>query len=108
MKQLWILVGMALSFVPCLYAQGEFDRINVGTFADYFRSNATGTNMFGVGGRVGVTVFPHVKLEAEMAYDFQQEFASGFTKHRWRNHNVCEYRRARAAWIVWPETGIGA
>ena len=75
MKRLWILAGMALWFVPCLYAQGEFDRINVGAFADYFRTNATGTNMFGVGGRVGVTVLPHVKLEAEMAYDFQQEFA---------------------------------
>lgn len=35
--------------------------------------------MFGVGGRVGVAVFPHVKLEAEMAYDFQRESASGFT-----------------------------
>lgn len=78
MKRLWILAGMALWFVPCLYAQEELDRINVGAFADYFRSNATGTNMFGVGGRVGVTVLPHVKLEAEMAYDFQQEFASGF------------------------------
>ena len=28
---------------------------------------------------MGVAVFPHVKLEAEMAYDFQREFASGFT-----------------------------
>jgi len=38
----------------------------------------TGTNMFGVGGRLGFGVFPQVKLEGEVAYDFEQEFASGF------------------------------
>ena len=53
--------------------------MDVGSFADYFRSNATGTNMFGVGGRLGFGVFPQVKSEGEVAYDFEQEFASGFT-----------------------------
>ena len=53
--------------------------MQVGAFADYFRSNDTGTNMFGVGGRSGVTILPHTRFEAEMAYDFNQEFSEGFT-----------------------------
>lgn len=36
-------------------------------------------NMRGVGGRVGVGIAPYVKLEAEMAYDFTQEYTTGFT-----------------------------
>jgi hypothetical protein len=100
MKRLVILAGMALLCVPGVYAQGEFDHINVGVFADYFRSNATATNMFGVGGRVGVAVFPRVKLEGEMAYDFQRIY-----EHQRGNSNAREHRRAHAARIVWAETG---
>jgi len=64
--------------VPRLSAQ-EFDHINLGVYADYFRSNQTGTNMAGIGGRLGIPVFPHVKLEAELSYDFNQVFTEGFT-----------------------------
>jgi hypothetical protein len=78
MRRIFILVALGLLFVPGLYAQGEFDHMQLGAYADYFRSNATGTNMFGVGGRFGISVFPHVKLEAEMAYDFNQVFTEGF------------------------------
>jgi hypothetical protein len=77
MKRVLPMAGLMLCFVPGMCAQ-EFDRVDVGTFTDYFRSNATGTNMFGVGGRLGFGVFPQVKLEGEVAYDFEQEFASGF------------------------------
>jgi hypothetical protein len=35
--------------------------------------------MPGLGGRVGVKVFPHLKLEREVSYDFNQVFAKGFT-----------------------------
>ena len=78
MKRPLPMAGLMLCFVPGMCAQ-EFDRLNGGAFADYFGSNATGTNMFGVGRRLGFGVFPHVKLEDEVAYLFEQEFASGFT-----------------------------
>lgn len=35
--------------------------------------------MFGVGGRAGFSILPHTRLEAEMAYDFNQGFSEGFT-----------------------------
>jgi hypothetical protein len=55
------------------------DHVEVGAFADYFRLHETGTNFAGLGGRVGVTVAPHVQMEAEMSYDFNQAFTEGFT-----------------------------
>jgi hypothetical protein len=76
-KVLLLLIGAVL-FVPGVWAQ-EFDHINLGAYADYFRSNQTGTNMAGLGGRVGVKVLPHVKLEGEVSYDFNQVFTEGFT-----------------------------
>jgi hypothetical protein len=78
MKKLVWLVVCLLLFVPGAVAQ-EFNHFQVGAFADYFRLNDTGTNMFGLGGRFGVTVLPHTRLEAEMAYDFNREFTEGFT-----------------------------
>jgi hypothetical protein len=76
-KFLW-LGAFGLLAMPCLKAQ-EAGNIQVGAFPDYYRSSATGTNMFGVGGRFGVGILPHTMLEAEMAYDFNQEFTNGFT-----------------------------
>jgi hypothetical protein len=76
-KLVWLMVCL-LPCVPGAMAQ-EFNHFQVGAFADYFRSNDTGTNMFGLGGRFGVTVLPHVRMEAEMAYDFDKEFSEGFT-----------------------------
>ena len=78
MKRLLLLMGLALLSVPSLNAQTEYDHVQVGVFADYFRSNPTSSNMFGVGGRVAVGVVPYVKLEAEMAYDFSHVFREGF------------------------------
>jgi len=77
MRRVLLLVGCVALFVPGLCAQ-EFDHINLGVYADYFRSNQTSTNMAGLGGRLGVGVFPHVKLEGEMSYDFNQVFTEGF------------------------------
>jgi hypothetical protein len=76
-KFVWLVVCLFL-WIPAAMAQ-EFDHFQVGAFADYFRSNDTGTNMFGLGGRFGVSILPHTRLEAEVAYDFNQEFTQGFT-----------------------------
>jgi len=78
MRRPVLLLGCMAVLVPGLSAQ-EFDHINLGVYADYFCSNQTGTNMAGLGGRFGIAVFPHVKLEAELSYDFNQVFTEGFT-----------------------------
>ena len=78
MRRVLLLLVCGLAFSPKIRSQ-EFDNINLGAYADYFRSNQTGTNMAGLGGRVGFRVFPHVKLEGEVAYDFNQVFTEGFT-----------------------------
>jgi len=78
MRRMFLVLGCALLLVPAMRAQ-EFDHVQVGVYADYFRSNPTYTNMFGVGGRVGVRAWRHVTLEGQMAYDFNQVFTEGFT-----------------------------
>ena len=78
MKRIAWLVVCFVAVIPCARAQ-ESNHVQVGAFADYFRVNDTGTNMFGVGGRFGVSILPHTRFEAEMAYDFNREFNEGFT-----------------------------
>ena len=58
-------------FVPLASAQDHFQ---VGAYGDYFRIDQTGTNMAGLGGRVGYRVLSHVMFEGEMNYDFDQVF----------------------------------
>lgn len=58
-------------FVPQASAQDHFQ---VGAYGDYFRIDQTGTNMAGLGGRVGYRVFSHTMFEGEMNYDFDQGF----------------------------------
>jgi len=78
MRRFLLVLLVCLAAVPCLRAQEE-ERFEAGAFADYFRSGATGTNMFGLGGRAGVGLFPHLMLEGEMAYDFNRGFEDAFT-----------------------------
>jgi hypothetical protein len=78
MKRLALVFALALAMVPGLLAQ-EFDHVQVGAYADYFRSDQTGKNFAGLGGRVGVGILPHIRLEAEMSYDFNQVYNEGFT-----------------------------
>jgi hypothetical protein len=78
MKRFLLLGLVCLAVMPCLKAQEE-ERFEVGGFADYFRSEATGTNMFGLGGRAGVGITTHLALEGEMAYDFNRAFSDSFT-----------------------------
>jgi hypothetical protein len=78
MKRFLLLAVFCLPIIPCAIAQ-ESNAVQVGAFADYLRLNSTGTNMFGLGGRVGATILPYVQLEASMAYDFDQGYSQGFT-----------------------------
>jgi hypothetical protein len=72
MKRMLLMLCLGVLFVPGVRAQG--DHIEAGVFADYFRMSQTSNNYLGIGARAGLGVFPHVKLEAEMAYDFNQGF----------------------------------
>jgi hypothetical protein len=56
----------------------NYDHGEVGAYADYFRFKPSGTavNFLGVGGRVAFNVHPNVALEAEMNYDFAQDYTS--------------------------------
>jgi len=64
------IVSVTLLFATNAFAQNHGE---VGVFADYFRfHNANDLNLFGIGGRIGVNVHPHVALEAEGAYDFER------------------------------------
>src|SRR5260370_1981204 len=76
MKRVVLLLFLASWVVPLASAE---DHLEVGGYADYFRISQTKTNMAGLGARAGIKVFPHVMLEAEMSYDFQQAFTEGFT-----------------------------
>src|SRR5260370_9499554 len=76
MKRVVLLLFLASWLVPLASAE---DHLQVGAYADYFRISQTKTNMAGLGARAGIKVFPHVMLEAEMSYDFQQAFTEGFT-----------------------------
>jgi hypothetical protein len=62
-----LLAVAALASAPALRAQ---DHGEVAVFGEVFRASAT--DLFGVGGRIGLNVHPNVALEVEGAYDFSQ------------------------------------
>lgn len=75
MKRVALLLFLAFLaaawVVPLASAQDQFQ---VGVYGDYFRIEQTSTNMAGLGGRFGYTMFPHVMFEGEINYDFDQGF----------------------------------
>lgn len=79
MRRLLLLVVCLAAYASVLRAQDEDGKIQAGLFADYFRSGATGTNMFGLGGRVGIDLVPHLSLEGDMAFDFNRGFTNAFS-----------------------------
>ena len=74
MKRVALLLLLAAGLVPAAFAQVE-----VGAYVDYMRLSQTKTNFAGLGARLGVPMVSHVKLEAELSYDFNQAFTEGFT-----------------------------
>jgi len=82
MKKLGLLVSavLMLLIVTPVFAQEHAD---VGVYADYVNLNQLNQGFWGIGGRVGFGLAPHVSMEADMAYDFAQSFTGtdnfGFT-----------------------------
>jgi hypothetical protein len=78
MKRIAFLLFVASCFVPLAAAQDN-EHVQVGVFADYFHLSQTHTSLGGVGARLGFQAFKEIKLEGEVAYDFDQAFTEGFT-----------------------------
>jgi hypothetical protein len=76
MKRIALALFLAGCMVPLAKAQDQFQ---VGAYVDYFRISQTKSNEAGLGGRAAFKVFPHVMVEGEMSYDFEQTFTEGFT-----------------------------
>ena len=57
----------------------SLDRVQAGVYGDYFRLQQTKSNFAGIGGRVSVGVLRHLRLECEMAYDFNQVVTQSLT-----------------------------
>jgi hypothetical protein len=79
MKRFAWLGWVCLALMPCARAQ-EGGNFQAGAFADYYRAGATGTNMFGLGGRFGVGIWDNTMMEGEMSYNFSQSFLNSFTQ----------------------------
>ena len=76
---LLLLAGCVVALAPRAQAQDD-EHVQVGVFADYLRLGQTGdTNFGGVGARASFQLYKELKLEGEMAYDFNQTFTEGFT-----------------------------
>jgi hypothetical protein len=81
MRLLKIMLGLALAafaFLPSELSAQEAEHLQIGLFGDSFRVSQTDSNLLGVGARVAFPIFHRVKLEGEMAYDFNQAFTEGF------------------------------
>jgi len=76
MKRIALALFLAGCIVPLAKAQDQFQ---AGAYVDYFRISQTKTNEAGLGGRAAFKAFPHVMVEGEMSYDFEQAFTEGFT-----------------------------
>ncbi len=75
MKRIALFLHMGAFLAPAVFAQ---DHGQIGAYGEYFRLSQTSTNLVGLGGRFSGGVSPHVMLEAEMNYDFEQAFTEGF------------------------------
>lgn len=79
MRKLLLLLVCVVALAPYAKAQDEDGKVQVGGFADYFRSGVTGTNMFGLGARLGVNLWTQTALEGDGAFDFNRGFTNAFT-----------------------------
>jgi len=77
MKRLALLVFLVGCLAPHAAAQEE--HVQIGVFADYFRTAQTDNNFAGVGARLSFMSYKLLKFEAQMSYDFNQAFTEGFT-----------------------------
>ena len=81
MRRLLLTAGVAalLAIPSMLAAQAKYDHGEVEAYGDMFRVTPTGhsaTNYLGLGGRASFNTGRFVALEAEMNYDFEQNYTN--------------------------------
>jgi hypothetical protein len=81
MRRLLLIAGIAalLAVPSSLAAQHAYNHGEIGAYGDMFRvapAGSTATNFLGLCGRVGFNTGAHVALEAEMNYDFEQNYTN--------------------------------
>jgi len=74
MKKLGLVLGVMLLFTLVGMPVFAQEHIDIGVNADYVNLSRISQGFWGVGGRVGFGLAPHIGLEADMAYDFSQTF----------------------------------
>jgi hypothetical protein len=79
MRRLALLLFIASTFTPLAFAQDDNEHAQVGVYADYLRFSQTDNNFGGLGARLSFRAYKRIKLEGQMAWDFNQAFSEGFT-----------------------------
>ena len=94
MKRLWLVSAVACPLLlPCgAFAQPtpsyRVDHVEAGVLGEFYRVNQTGTNLFGVGARLGFNVASLLQLEAETTYDFSVIFTENFSNGTFQRSNM--------------------
>jgi hypothetical protein len=74
--------SLSAQAMPSGHSRSTLNHIELGAYGDLFRVAPRGAgtvNYLGVGGRIGINVHPNAQLEAEMNYDFEQNYTNTFT-----------------------------
>jgi hypothetical protein len=80
MKRLVVLLAFAVLAAPGVFAQENYNNVQIGAFGDYVRLSQTSSDLAGLGGRVGFKIYRELKIEAEMSYDFNRVFTESFNE----------------------------
>jgi len=73
-----VVVCLAM-IAPTASAEDDKNHGDFGVYFDYTRLQFAKQNFFGVGARLGFNIHPHIVMEAEGAYDFEQNTTANIT-----------------------------
>src|SRR5580704_8020150 len=82
-----VLILVATCLVPLASAQEDDKRVQLGILGEYMHigqlkglyGTTSGTNFWGIGGRLSFRAYKRIELEGEGFYDFEQPFNENFT-----------------------------
>jgi hypothetical protein len=107
MRKVLLLLIVAVMSVPAVSAQ-EFDRINLGVYAESFRSNQNRNQHARTGRARGSEGVSASETGKRGVLRLQSGLCKRIYKYERRNSDVSEYRDADDAGVVWAEAGTGA
>jgi hypothetical protein len=68
-----LLLTLGWTLTAAAQSHDDHERGTVGVYFDYMRLHDSGSNLFGIGGRIGINDHKHLAFEGEFAYDFNHE-----------------------------------